>query len=97
MSPLQYLFRDYKELPTLNTILLGDNSTYNALGIGSVLIKLHTGQSLLINDILYVPGLTKNLLFVAQITSTGHTIITFRRDHCIIKTTSPISHQTMTF
>lgn len=97
MSPLRQLFRNYKELSTSKTILLGDNSTHNALGYGSVLLKLHTGESLLINDVLYVPGLTKNLLSVAQITKTGRTTITFKGDECIIKTPSPNSHQNTTF
>jgi hypothetical protein len=97
MSPIQSLFRDYQVLSNSKTILLGDNSTYHALGFGSVLLKLTTGQSLLIKDILYVPGLAKNLLSVAQITSIGNTIVTFTRDQCVIKTTSPTSHQTMLF
>jgi hypothetical protein len=42
-------------------------------------------------------GLAKNLLSVAQITSTGNTIVTFTHDQCVIKTTSPTSHQTMLF
>jgi hypothetical protein len=75
MSLIQTLFRDYQVLSDPETKLLGDNSTYNALG-----------QSLLIKDVLYVIGLAKNLLSVVQITSTGNTIVTFTHDQCIIKT-----------
>jgi hypothetical protein len=86
MSLIQTLFRDYQVLSDPETKLLGDNSTYNALGFGSVLLKLNIGQSLLIKDVLYVIGLAKNLLSVVQITSTGNTIVTFTHDQCIIKT-----------
>lgn len=97
MSPIYSLFRDYHVLSTSKTILLGDNSTYQALGIGSVLLQLTTGQHFLIKDVLYVPGLAKNLLSVAQITSTGNTTITFTQDHCVINTISPKSSQPMLF
>jgi len=71
---------------------------YQALGVGSVLLKLTTGQHFLIKDVLYVLGLAKNLLSMAQITSTGNTtIITFTQDHCVINTISPKSNQPMLF
>jgi len=77
MSPQKDLFQNYQILDTPRIILLGDNSSYHALGYGSVLLQVPTRQNLLIPDILYVPGLAKNLFLVSQITNTGNTVITF--------------------
>ena len=96
MSPIKSLLRNYETLTSPRSILLGDNSTQNAIGYGSVLLQLSTGQKLLINDILFVPGLAKNLVSVTQITSTGNTIIIFTHDYCIIKTKSPITNKSWT-
>jgi hypothetical protein len=65
MSPQKELFRDYQVLDTPRIILLGDNSSHSALGYGSILLQVPTGQTLLISDVLYVPGLAKNLLSVS--------------------------------
>ena len=43
---------------------LGDNGTYAIEGIGSTSPKLESGWSLHLEEVLYVPGLKKNLLFV---------------------------------
>jgi hypothetical protein len=96
MSPSQghqALFQDYQALSDPKTILLGDNNPQSVLGHGSVLLKLNSEKSLLTKNILYVPSLAKNLLFVAQITSTCNTIITFIHDKCIIKTTTSTSQK----
>jgi len=97
MSPLKHLFRDYQELDTPKTILLGDNNSHNALGFGSILLKLQNGQTLLVQNILFISSLAKNLLFVTQITNFGNTIITFTKDTCIIKTTNPNTCQSIGF
>ena len=43
---------------------LGDNGTYAIKGIGSTSLKLDSSWSLHLEEILYVPGLKKNLLSV---------------------------------
>jgi len=89
MSPLMQLFRSYTVLDSPRTILLGDNSSYQAVGLGSILLQLPTKQTLYISDVLFVPGLVKNLISVAQITRTGHTTVIFTQSQCIIATKSP--------
>ena len=53
---------------------LGDNGTYVIEGIGSTSLKLDSGWSLHLEEILYVPGLKKNLLFVSVLEEKGYTI-----------------------
>jgi len=48
---------------------------------------------LLIKDILFVPGLAKNLLSVAQIINIGDTSVMFTCDQYIITTVSPASNK----
>ena len=77
MSPQKELFRYYQLLETPRVIILGDNRSHNALGYGFSMLKIPTGEYLLIPDVLYVHGLTKSLLSINQITTTCNTIITF--------------------
>ena len=44
---------------------LGDDSTYKIEGVGLTSLQLDSGTVLHIDDVLYVPGLKKNLLYVA--------------------------------
>lgn len=97
MTPNRSLFRDFQKLFPTRHIILGDNSSHDATEFGSVVIQLQTGQQLQFPDVLYVPGLMKNLLSVAQITTSGNTILIFKKDQCIIKTTSPNSKVPITY
>jgi len=71
--------------------MLGDNSSHSAIGFGYIYLWLFIGQTLLIKDVLFVPGLVKNLISVTQITNIGHTNVIFTYDQCIIMTISPTS------
>jgi hypothetical protein len=93
MSPLKNISRNYNLLDNPKTIFLGDNSSYQALGYGSILIQTSYSQTLIIHNVLYVPGLTQNLLSIPQTTITSKTIVTFTNSQCIITTTSPFHHQ----
>jgi len=46
MSPLKFLFQNYEELSSPHLIILGDNSTHNAIGYGSIVVQLSNGQQL---------------------------------------------------
>ena len=77
MTPNQSFFHHFQNLPKSKTIVLGNNSSYQATGFGIVQIQLSTGQCLFIQNVLYISSLAKNLLSIAQITTTGHTILFF--------------------
>lgn len=53
---------------------LGDNGTYAIEGIGSTSLKLESGWSLHLEEVLYVPGLKKNLLSVGVLEDKGYNV-----------------------
>ena len=54
---------------------LGDSSTYSILGVGSTSFQLNSGDMLHMDDILYDPGLKKNILFVSVFEDKGLCVI----------------------
>ena len=52
---------------------LGDNGTYAIEGVGSTSLKLDSGWSLHLEEILYVPSLKKNLLSIGVLEDKGYT------------------------
>ena len=52
---------------------LGDNGTYAIESIGSTSLKLDSGWSLHLEEILYVPGLKKNLFSIGVLEEKGYT------------------------
>jgi len=70
MSALKNLFRNYSIIANPKTIYLRDNTIHQAIGIGSIFLQLQSNQPLLINEILHVPNLAKNLIFIFQIIQT---------------------------
>jgi hypothetical protein len=52
-------------------IELGDDACYKAQGIGTVSFQRESGKPLRITDVLYVPGLTKNLISVLTLEDEG--------------------------
>lgn len=46
-------------------IILGDNSTYPVKGTGAVTIHLNQGQTLHLQEVLYVHDLKDNLVFIS--------------------------------
>jgi hypothetical protein len=62
---------------------LGDNGTYAIEGIGSTSLKLDSGWSLHLEEIMYVPGLKKNLLSVGVLEEKGY-IVAFTQGKAIM-------------
>ena len=54
---------------------LGDDTTYKIEGVGSTSLQLDSRTVLHIEDILYVPGLKKNLLFVDGLEDKGYKVL----------------------
>jgi hypothetical protein len=48
-------------------VTLGDDYQYPIKGVGESNYKLNSGNSLKMKDVLYVPGLTKNLLYISYL------------------------------
>ena len=62
---------------------LGDNGTYAIEGIGSTSLKLEWGWSLHLEEVLYVPGLKKNILSVGVLEDKGY-IVAFTKGKAIM-------------
>ena len=54
----------YRKKKFTNQVELGDDTTYKIARVGSTSLQLDSGTVLHIEDILYVPGLKKDLLSV---------------------------------
>ena len=54
---------------------LGDDSAYKIEGLGSTTLQLDSGTVLHIDDVLYVPGLKKNLIFVDGLEDKGYRVL----------------------
>ena len=65
----------YRKKKFANQVELGDDTTYKIEGVGSISFQLDSGTIFHIEDILYVPGLKKNLLSVAILEDKGYKVI----------------------
>lgn len=53
--------------------------------VGSLLIVTLTNESLLLNHVLHVPHITKNLLSISQVLANNDVIVEFVDTFCFIK------------
>ena len=53
---------------------LGDDAWYQAQGVGTVSFERESGKPLSFADVLYVPGLTKNLISVSTLEGKGYQV-----------------------
>ena len=74
----------YIELTTPLHVHLGDSSTRQAQGYGTLTFSLPNNNHLHIHKVYFVPGLTKNLLSVSQATECGYTL-TFKGNSCLFE------------
>ena len=64
---LSFLVQKYSP----HNVMFGDDSQYPIKGMGEASYKLDFGKSMKIKDVLYVPGLKKNLLFISDFDKRG--------------------------
>jgi len=65
-------------------VLVGNGSTLDISAIGSSTLP-STGKPLLLNNLLYTPAVTKNLLSVSQFSKDNQVYFEFHPSHCLIK------------
>jgi hypothetical protein len=56
-----------KEYETPHKVELGDNNSYAVKGIGQATIKMESGDSIHLSDVLYVPSLKMNLVYISSL------------------------------
>ena len=63
--PMKGIGTNLVEKKTNFEIILGDNATYPVKGIGIVILHLNQGQTIHLQEVLYVPDLKKNLVSIS--------------------------------
>jgi hypothetical protein len=55
-------------------VLLGDNSRYTMKGVGSYSFQLDSDIPLQLSEVLYVPGMKRNLVYVFSLEDKGYKV-----------------------
>ena len=84
VSCVKEWFDEYHESTNETHIYLGDNRSHKIQGYGVVCVNLPNGQMKRIHNVLYVPGIKKNLIFVLSITDQNLNV-EFMQSHCLLK------------
>jgi hypothetical protein len=66
-----------KEKETSHKVELGDKNSYAVKGIGKASIKMESGNNVHLSNVLYVPGLKKNLVYISFLEDKGDRIAFF--------------------
>jgi hypothetical protein len=64
-------FKDTKDLKTPCFVETGDDTTHPITQIGKVPLSMQDGQTKYLKDVLHVPTITKNLVYVGQMVEQG--------------------------
>ena len=71
MTGQKRFFTDLQEGGTGIHVEQGDNARYRVQGVGTISFERESGKPLSFVDVLYVPGLTKNLISVSTLEDKG--------------------------
>jgi hypothetical protein len=74
MTGYQAILSNLNEKKTSYKVNLGDKSTYLVEGFGQASIKLKSGNDVHLRNVLYVPGLEKNLVSISCLEDKGNII-----------------------
>jgi hypothetical protein len=75
MTGYKEFLSDIKTKSFAEQVELGDDKCYKIEGVGSISFRLESGAMLNVDEVLYVPGLSKNLLSVATLEDKGYWVI----------------------
>ncbi|MCO5582941.1 hypothetical protein L7F22_036844 [Adiantum nelumboides] len=70
--------------PAGKKVTCANNVSYPIKGVGKILITISDGSDLCLPDVLYIPGIKKNLLSVSSLAKNGLWVI-FEDDRCIVR------------
>lgn len=77
-------FKYFKETRSGVNIYLGDDRGYQIKGYGNILVVFPDGNIKHIHNVMYVPEIKKNLIFVSTITD-QNLKVGFYKSYCVIK------------
>ncbi|KAL0317130.1 UNVERIFIED_CONTAM: hypothetical protein Sangu_2127300, partial [Sesamum angustifolium] len=69
------LFQDFEEARDGECVFMGNSTTAGVLGKGKIFLKLTSGKTLALIDVLYVPSLRRNLIFGSLLNKAGLKIV----------------------
>ncbi|KAL0413818.1 UNVERIFIED_CONTAM: Retrovirus-related Pol polyprotein from transposon TNT 1-94 [Sesamum radiatum] len=69
------LFQELHEAPDGECVFMGNSTTAGVLGKGKIFLKLTSGKTLALNDVLYVPSLRRNLVSGSLLNKAGLKIV----------------------
>jgi hypothetical protein len=82
MTGVREYFTDLTEIGDLE-VVLGDDSVVKVVGSGTISFQRESLPPMLLRDVLYVPGLKKNLVSVSTIEDRGYEVL-FRDGHVLL-------------
>ena len=56
-------------------IFMGNSSTSKVVGKGKIILKMTSGRELILNDLLYVPDIRKNLVSCSLLSKNGYKLV----------------------
>ena len=77
------LFRSLDAAPAGKQVTCANNSSYPIKGVGEISFTIADGTDLCLSDVLYVPGIKRNLLSVSSLSKNGFRVI-FEDDTCVV-------------
>jgi hypothetical protein len=72
MTGYKEILSNFKAKSFAEQVELGDDKCYKIEGVGSISFRLESGARLHVDEVLYVPGLKKNILSVAILKDKGY-------------------------
>jgi hypothetical protein len=75
MTGYKEILSDFKTKSFAKQVELGDDKCYKIEGVGSISFRLEFEARIHVDEVLYVPGLKKNLLSVATLEDKGYWVI----------------------
>ena len=82
----QWFVNFVEDKSRIETVMVADGKVYCVEGRGDVQIKLENGKKCTFSNVLYIPGLNKNLLSINMITKQNPQLeVVFRGEKCFVK------------
>eukprot|EP00253_Pinus_taeda_P015065 PITA_15065 len=69
------LFSDLEDKDLRVHIEMGDDGRYSATGIGTISFERESGKPFVLKEVMHVPGLKKNLIYVAMLEEKGYDVV----------------------
>ena len=84
MTGSRDLFTNISETNSKLHVKLGNNAECGVEGVGTIQFQLELGSPFEVTNVLYVPGMTKNLLAVSTMEDKGHEVY-FRDGQVLVR------------